>query len=114
MLTRKLFNFENIDNHNIIFPGDFNICQRWYSNVKSRSINKLTVLKKTLDLCDLWRLSNPIKCKYTFRQKHLAGIIQRRLDYIFISQSLHEYVKKSDVLNAFSTDHSLAFCSISK
>ena len=43
-------------------------------------------------------------------QKHLSGIIQRRLDYIFISQNF----QKSDVLNPLSTDHSPVFCSISK
>ena len=47
-------------------------------------------------------------------QIHLFGIIQRRLDYIFISQNLQQYVKKSDVLSAFSTDYSPVFCSISK
>ena len=44
----------------------------------------------------------------------MSGIIKRRLDYIFISQNLQEYVKKSDVLNTISTDHSPVFCSISK
>ena len=60
------------------------------------------------------RTRNPKKRKYTFREKHLSGIIQRRLDYIFISQNLQEYVTKSDVLNPLSTDHSPVFCKISK
>ena len=60
------------------------------------------------------RIRNPKNRKYTFQQKHLSGIIQRRLNYIFISQNLQEYVKKSDVLNALSTDHSPVFRSISK
>ena len=51
-----------------------------------------------LDLSDIRRIRNR---KYTFRQKHLSGIIQRRLDYIFISQNLQEYVKKSDILMLF-------------
>ena len=59
----------------------------------------------------MWRLRNPKKRKYTLRQKHLSGIIQRRLDhiFIFISQKLQEYFKKSDVLNALSTDDSPVF-----
>ena len=81
--------------------------------LKSRSINKLIELNETLDLCDIWRIRNPLKSKYTFWQKHLSGIIQRRLDYIFISQNFQEYVKKYDVLNALSIDHSPDFCSIS-
>ena len=60
---------------------------------KSRSISKLIELNKTLDLCDIWRIRNPKKRKYTSRQKHLSGIIQRRLDYIFISQNLQEFKK---------------------
>ena len=67
--------------------------------LNSRSINKLIELNEKFDLCDIWRISNPKKRKYTLRQKHLSGIIQRRLDYTFISQNLQEYVKKSDVLN---------------
>ena len=60
------------------------------------------------------RIRNPKKCKYTARQKYLSEIIQRRLDYIFMSQNLQEYVEKSDDLNASSTDHSPVFSSISK
>ena len=80
----------------------------------SRSINKLIELNETFDLCNTRRIRNPKRRKYTFRQKHLSGIIQRRLYYIFISQNLQEYVEKSDVLSALSTDHSPVFCSISK
>ena len=60
------------------------------------------------------RIRNPKNRKYTFQQKHLSGIIQRRLNYIFISQNLQEYVKIFDVLNALLTDHSPVFRSISK
>ena len=118
-LTTILSYFENTLNHNVIFAGDFNIffdaslnARGGKSTLKSRSINKLIELNEMFDLCDIWR--NPKKRKYTFRQKNLSGIIQRRLDYIFISQNFQEYVKKSDVLNALSTDHSPVFCSISK
>ena len=41
-----------------------------------------------LDLCDIQRIRNPKKLKYTSRQKYLSGIIQQRLDYIFISQNM--------------------------
>ena len=72
--------------------------------LKIRSIYKLIELNKTLDLCDVQKNRNPKKRIYTFRQKYLPGIIQRRLDYIFISQNLQDYVKKSDILNALSND----------
>ena len=121
-LSTILSNFESIHNHNVIFAGESNIffdasldAKGGTPTLKSRSINKLIELNETLDLCDIWRIRNSKKRKYTFRQKHvLSGIIQLRLDYIFISQNLQEYVKKSDVLNPLSTDHSPVFCSISK
>ena len=46
--------------------------------------------------------------------KKLFGIIQQRLDYIFILQNFQEYVKKSDAFNALLIDHSPVFCSKSK
>ena len=82
-----------------MLAGDFNIffdvssdAKGGTPTIKSRSINKLIELNETFDLCDIWRIRNPKKCKYTFRQKRLSGIIQRRLDYISISQNLQEYV----------------------
>ena len=120
-LTTILSNFQNTLNHNFIFGGNFNIffdatldAKGGTPTLKSRSINKLIELNRMLDLRDVCRIRNPKKCKYTFKQKHLSGIIQRRLDCIFISQNLQEYAKKSDVLSALSTDHSPVFWSISK
>ena len=90
-LTTILSNFENIHNHNVFLAGDFNIfCNASLDAkggapiLKSRSINKPIELNETLDLCDIRRIRNLKNCKYTFRQKHLSGIMQRRLDYIFI------------------------------
>ena len=71
-------------------------------------------LNKTLNLCDIWRIKNLKKRKYTFQQKHISGITQGKLDYIFISKNLQEYAKKFDVLHALSTDHSPVFWAISK
>ena len=70
--------------------------------LKILSIYKLIELNKTLDLCDVQKNRNPKKRIHTFRQKHLSGIIQRRLDYNFISKNLQDYVKQSDILNALS------------
>ena len=99
-LTTILSNFENNHNHNVIFAGDFKIffnalldAKGGTPTLKNKSINKLIELNETLDLCDTWRIRNPKKRKCTFRQKHLSGIIPRRLDYIFISQNLQEYIK---------------------
>ena len=37
--------------------------------------------------------------------------MQRRLDYLFISNDMQESVKKVKILNALSTNHSPLFCS---
>ena len=82
--------------------------------LKKQSITQMIKIQEAFDLCDIWRIRNPKTIAFTFRQKHFSGIIQRRLDYIFISNSLQETISKVSILNAFSTDHSPVFCSLTK
>ena len=49
--------------------------------------------------------------QHTFRQQRFLCLIQRRLDYAFISPSFQEVVKDSEMLCTMSTDHSVLFCS---
>ena len=58
------------------------------------SLSEIIKLNETFNLCDIWRVRNPNKKLFTFRQKHFTGIRQQRLDYIFVSNSLQESVKK--------------------
>ena len=74
--------------------------------MKKKSIAKLIQIKEKFDLCDIWRIRNPKIKRFTFRQQHISGFIQRRLDYFFLSNLLQESVNKTDILAAFSTDHS--------
>ena len=62
------------------------------------------------DLVDIWRVRNPDSKKFTWRQKN--PIIQRRLDYWLISDSLQDDVVKSDIVTAIKTDHSAVFLEI--
>ena len=41
--------------------------------------------------------NNPHKKLFTFQQKHFTGIMQQRLDYILVSNSLQESVKKLEL-----------------
>ena len=41
-----------------------------------------------------------------FPPKHLSGFLQRRLDYFFVSNSLQESIKDTEILAALSCDHS--------
>ena len=55
------------------------------------------------DLVDIWQIRNPKSKKFSWRQK--SPIIQRRLDYWLISDSLLDYVAKVDIVAAIRTDH---------
>ena len=57
-------------------------------------------------MCDIWKINNPKLKRYTFRQKHVSGLIQRRLDYFYISDSKPVSVKNTYVLASLLTDHS--------
>ena len=95
------------DKH-IALGGDFNFFfdTSLYSyggrpTMKKKSIAKNIELKEKLDLCDIWRIRNTKTKRYTFRQKHVSGLIQRRLDYFYISNSMKVSVKDTD--NGFIT-----------
>ena len=44
-------------------------------------------------MCDVWIIRNPKTKRYTFRQKHISGLFQRRLDYFYVSNSMQVSVK---------------------
>ena len=75
-------------------------------NIKKKSLAKLPEIKESLYLCDIWRIRNPNVKRFTFRQNHVSGFIERRLDFFLISNVLQESIIKTDVLASFCTDHS--------
>ena len=66
--------------------------------------------EENLNIRDIWRVHNLHKKLFTFRQKYFTGFIQQRFDYIFISNSLQQSVKKPEILKAVLSDHSPVFC----
>ena len=74
------------------------------------SVAKLLELKEEYDL---WEYRNPTKKLYTFRQNHSPGIINRKLDYVFISNKLQKFSNDTDIILAFKTDHSPILFTIS-
>ena len=117
-LNNLLKDFEDFYDKKVIFAGDFNlIFDRNLESaggnplLKKHSFSEIIKLNENLNLCDIWRVRNPHKKLFTFRQKHFTGIIQRRLDYIFVSNVLQESVKKAEILNALSSDNYPVFCS---
>ena len=74
--------------------------------MKKKSIAKLIQIKEKFDLCDIRRIRDLKIKRFTFRQQPISGFIQRRLDDFFVSNLLQESINKTEVLAAFSTDHS--------
>ena len=107
-------------NRRIIFAGDFRI---YFSSkleagggkpiLKKKIMIKLVHIRESLDICDIWRIRNPKRQNFTFRQRHPTAFIERRLDYIFVSNCHQERVNYTDVLPAISTDHSPVLISLS-
>ena len=73
--------------------------------VKKESLAKLIELKENHDSCDTWRVRNTNSKRFTSAQKCSSGFIQRRLDYMFISNTLQESVIMTEILTPISTDH---------
>ena len=76
------------------------------STIKKMSLAKLIELRENYDLCDMWRIRNTKSKRLTFTQKYSSGFIQRRLDQMFISNTLQEFVTMTEILTPISTDHS--------
>ena len=112
-LINILQTFKDIQDKSVVLVGDCNLIFYPFLDleggkpvIKKRAIAKLIQITENLDLCDIWRIRNPKRRRFTFRQHHSTGFIQRRLDYFFISNFLQESTKTTDTLAAFSGDHS--------
>ena len=93
--------FEDFHDKKVIFAGDFNVIfdknlesPGGSPALKKHSLSEIIKLNENFNLCDVWRVCNPHKNLFIFQQKRFTGNIQRRLDYIFVSNSLQESVKK--------------------
>ena len=112
-IDKMLETIKDLYDKQIVLAGDFNFffdksldSYGGKSTLKKKAIAKFIELKEKLDLCDIWRIRNPKTKRYTFRQKHVSGLRQRRLDYFYISNSMQVSVKNTDVLVSLLTDHS--------
>ena len=115
-LNRILNTIDYSHEKHIILGGDLNIffdssleASGGNPTIKKKSLRIILARKERLDLCDIWRIRNPKTCRYTFRQNHSSGVIQRRLDYFFILNNMQEFVSKTDILASFLSDHSPVF-----
>ena len=116
-LSSLLPNFDVSLEKKSILAGDFNL----FSESKLDAKGGKPVIKKSLSktysvkkVCGIWRVKNLITNIFTFRQKHCTSFIQRRLDYIFVSNSLQQFVNATSILTFLSTDHSPIHLSLLK
>ena len=68
------------------------------------SIATIQDLTERHNLCDVYRVRNPINRRFTLRQK--KSFLQRRLDHIFISKELQESLVNAEVRPSVNSDHS--------
>ena len=107
-LKNILETFEDIQNKSVLLGGEFNVILNPSLDshggkpvIKKKTTAKLIQITENLDLCDIWRIRNPKRKRFTFRQQHSTGFIQRRLYYFFVSNSLQESIKSAKTLAAF-------------
>ena len=96
---------------NILIGGDWNVVQDTSIDkcggtlaVRVNVMNLLHSLFDEFELKDIWRVRNPKKKRYTWRQKRPS--VQCRLDYFVISVSLFDIVINTSILPALLSDHS--------
>ena len=103
-LSVLLENFDSFCSNNVIINLFFSKkleSKRGDTHLKKYSVSDIIKILETFDLSDILRIRNPRTKSFTFRQKHFSGVIQRRLDYMFTSNSLQETIFSVDILNAF-------------
>ena len=87
--------------HPFIVGGDFNIILDHVldgrgGNSKRKDSGKIVEnMSAELDLVDIWRIRNPTVTRFTWRQK--KPVIQRRLDYWLVSDSLQDDIDSVDI-----------------
>ena len=108
---RELFlSLECGENASFLWGGDFNCpltnrdVDKSEVKLKYKSINIINNMIDTFNLVDIWRLRNPLVKPFTWRSLH--PIVQRRLDYFFISEEVQSWIVDTNIKLAVGTDHS--------
>ena len=66
-------------------------------------VTKIRQLMFDFNLVDIWRIRNPDKKRYTWKQN--KPLVQRRLDYWLISDDFQDDVDNTGIISAIKTDH---------
>ena len=85
--------------------------------MKKKSLNKFFKLKESYLIPGELKKKQkkpPTSKRFTFAQKHSSVLIRRRLDYMFISNTLQEFVTMKEALTPISTDYALYLLSFKR
>ena len=109
----------------IIWGGDFNFVRNLdmetfggNPKLKIGSVEQLQIILQEFDLCDIWRIRNPDVKRFTWRgygqgrASNPNQMLHRRLDFLYISDTMQPLVNDTDIIPAPATDHSALSLSI--
>ena len=98
----------SVETFNVIFDEDLDGSGGIKKTKESVKILEDICLEQ--DLIDIWRVRNPTEKRFTWRQK--TPIIQRRLDYWLVNDSLQDDIVSVDIIPSIKSDHSAITLSI--
>jgi hypothetical protein len=103
---------DSLPDYRLILGGDFNLVQDTAIDKKGgrgvthkRARTELQTHVENFDLVDIWRSRNPTLHRYTWHQRH--PLVQCRLDYFLVSNSLENQTCNTSICPGYKTDHSL-------
>ena len=95
----------------LVVGGDFNVTlntkldkKGGIQDQKNKSKECIMSIIDMFDLQDIWRIQHPNTRRYTWRQK--TPLIQCRLDYWLISDTLQDFTEKTSIITPVRSDHS--------
>ena len=111
----------NIESNDyVMMGGDFNVIfnplldrkgGHFIESSKYRAIlNKIDDIINEHQLCDIYRIKNPLHKRFTWRQKN--PLIQSRLDVWLINEHLQDYTVQVEVIPSIKSDHSAVILEI--
>ena len=108
-LRTTLLESDYDQDHKFIMGGDFHVPLSLQFNSygskteKQDVVTKIHELMLDFNLVDIWRLRNPDKKCYTWKQN--KPLVQCRLDYWLISDDFQDDVDNTGIISAIKTDH---------
>ena len=105
---------QNLASKDLIIGGDFNtnlnneIGKKGGTHeIYSSYTKNLKSFIEEYKLTDIWRLRHPNELKFTRREQTRCGLVQSRLDFWLISESISYIINKCGIKPRNQSDHSL-------